>query len=156
VNLSQTNSEDVFAFGAVLATDGAGNIHAAWTRVDINANEEEIRLSTSADGGRTFSSSVNVSRTHPFGVTGTAAMAIDEQGNISVVWGDISTSNFEIFYSQSTNGGRSFSVPVNISNNVGLSGRPDIAVGSDGRTAIIWDDDQDGIGNVFLSLTSGL
>ena len=48
--------------------------------------------------------------------------------NIYVTWYDGSPGNFEILLSKSTNGGESFNIPENISNNQCSSQEPEIAL----------------------------
>jgi hypothetical protein len=166
VNISQASNSGGATLSPILAIARTGNIHAAWTTRDVNSGKEEVYFSTSADGGETFSPPGVVSQANLTGgivcgicdriFLGRGGLGLDAEGTISLVWTDTSANNYEVFYSQSTDGGRSFSTPVNVSGNIGLSLRSSVAVGDDGRIAIVWDDDSDGIGNILLIASPSL
>src|SRR5438132_1606487 len=87
-------------------------------------------------------------------------IAVDPSGNINVVWDDFNATNSDIFFSRSTDGGVSFSVPKNVSNNTGASvfpgvdaatNRGNIAVDSSGNINVVWDDFTPGNSQISLS-----
>lgn len=64
-------------------------------------------------------------------------------GTIYVVWGDEGLGgDFDIFLSRSGDGGNSFSTPINVSNSLGFSGNPKIAISNDGNNIvhIVWEE----------------
>ena len=100
------------AFDPEIAIDPSDAINVAWQ--DTAPGASVIMFSRSTDGGQSFSEPKRVS-------TGTgsateAAIATDSAGRISVTWVDESPGHAEAFYARSTDGGASFSDPVNISN----------------------------------------
>jgi hypothetical protein len=100
------------AFDPEIAIDASDAINVAWQ--DTAPGTSVIMFARSTDGGQTFSEPKQVS-------TGTgnateAAIAIDGAGRISVVWVDESLGHAESFYARSTDGGTSFSDPINVSN----------------------------------------
>jgi len=78
----------------------------------------------------------------PWGFSSSALIATDSAGNISVIWTDNTppANATDIFYTRSSNGGASFSAPINISNNSGFRPIPWLAVGSLGNVNVVWDD----------------
>lgn len=99
------------AFDPEIAVDPSDAINVAWQ--DTAPGTSVIMFSRSTDGGQTFSQPRQVS-------TGTgrateAAIASDSQGRLSVVWVDENTGNAEAYYSRSTDNGRTFSDPINVS-----------------------------------------
>ena len=99
------------AFEPEIAIDSSDAINVAWQ--DTAPGTSVIMFSRSTDGGVTFSEPKQVS-------TGTgsateAAIATDTAGRISVAWVDDSTGNAQAYYARSTNGGTSFSDPLNLS-----------------------------------------
>jgi hypothetical protein len=99
-------------FDPEIAIDSNDAINVAWQ--DTAPGPSVIMFSRSTDGGETFSEPMQIS-------TGTgnateAAIATDSAGRISVVWVDDSTGNAEAYYARSTDGGSTFSDPVNVSN----------------------------------------
>ena len=100
------------AFDPEIAIDSSDAINVAWQ--DTAPGTSVIMFSRSTDGGQTFSDPRQVS-------TGTgsateAAVATDATGRISVAWVDGSAGHAEAYYSRSTDGGASFSDPLNVSN----------------------------------------
>jgi hypothetical protein len=94
----------------VIATDAAGNIDVAW----VENGAEFVR---STDGGATFSAPLRIPSNLPAS-SNSIQMALDSSGNINLLWradvniGDTVASNF---FSRSTDGGHTFSTPVNVS-----------------------------------------
>ena len=100
------------AFDPEIAIDSNDTIHVAWQ--DNAPGTNVIKYSRSTDAGQTFSDPKQVS-------TGTgnateAAIATDASGRISVAWVDETLGHAEAYYARSTNGGESFSEPVDVSN----------------------------------------
>jgi hypothetical protein len=77
-------------------------------------------------------------------------LAVDSSGNISVVWESDSTP-FGVLYSHSTNGGTSFSSPVDLATNTGGSFGAQIGVGADGSINVVWEDDSSSGANISFS-----
>jgi len=99
------------AFDPEIAIDSGDSINVAWQ--DTAPGASVIMFSRSTDGGLTFSDPKQVS-------TGTgsateAAIATDRAGRISIVWVDDSEGRAAAYYARSTDGGASFSDPVNVS-----------------------------------------
>ena len=75
--------------------------------------------------------------------------------NIYKVWSDNTSGNNEILFVKSTNGGNSFTVPKNISNNTGNSENPAIAV-SGNSVYVVWSDNTSGNNEIlFVKSTNG-
>jgi hypothetical protein len=79
-------------------------VYVAWTRVARNTSSN-IVLSSSDDGGRTWSSPVNVTRKSGDDFT-YASVAVARNGSVYVAWTD--ESHYEIRITRSTDGGRHF------------------------------------------------
>lgn len=99
-------------FDPEIAIDSNDAINVAWQ--DTAPGPSAIMFSRSTDGGNTFSEPMQIS-------TGTgnateAAITTDGAGRISVVWVEDSTGNAEAYYARSTDGGSTFSDPINVSN----------------------------------------
>ncbi len=100
------------AFDPEIAIDSSDAINVAWQ--DTAPGASAVMFSRSTDAGQTFSEPRQVS-------TGTgnateAAIATDSTGRISVAWVDDSEGPAQAYYARSTDGGDSFSDPVNVSN----------------------------------------
>jgi len=138
---------------------------AFYNRLGTNDSpNREVVVVRSTDGGATFSTQAAVSSNA--GQSFFPAVAVEAGGEIDVAWED-STGNgqTDVFLSRSTDGGRTFLAPVNLSANRGLSGsqaNPLESVGGSGRTAlslgaggtvlVSWTDDSGGNPDVYLSV----
>jgi hypothetical protein len=97
----------------------------------------------------TFSAPKNVSNNTDFSFT--PQMAVDSAGNIYAVWEDDAANNNNILFSRSTDGGATFSTPMNLSNTTGFPFNPRIFVGSNNTINVVWEDDTPGNLDVFYS-----
>lgn len=133
VNISPGSS---FANAPRIALDANGVIYVVWQ--DAPVLGEQIFVSQSADGGSSFSGPVALSGSSVD--SGNAVLAIDAFGNVDIAWeGDSGTMG--IYFSHSTDGGATYSSPVNVATNTTGSFVPQIALGSDGSVNLIWEDD---------------
>lgn len=119
------------------ATDAAGNIYVVWE--DDTATNSNVLLSTSTDGGATFSVPVNVTPGAVF--ANSPHIAIDSNGVIYVVWADAPTSGEQIFISQSKDGGKTFPSTIALSDASVNSGNPVLAVDAFGNVDVAWEGD---------------
>ncbi len=131
VNVSVAGGD---SFGQRIAFDTAGNAVAMWYR--FNGSHFIVQSSRSVDGGVSWSVPVNVS------VAGGDAVeprfAFDAAGNAVAVWYRNDGSNNIVQSSRSTNGGVSWSAPVNLS----VSGRSaegaGVGIDADGNAVAVW------------------
>jgi PKD domain/BNR repeat-like domain len=132
-NLSKSSG---YSFNPRIAVDSQGGINVVW--VDPTPGNQDIFFSRSTDGGVTFSAPKNLSNDRPDSAS--PQIAVDAGGNISVVW-ENDNITFGIFFSHSTDGGVTFSAPVNLATNPTGSYAPQIALGADGSINLVWEDD---------------
>lgn len=104
--------------------------------LDTTPGTREIFASRSIDGAASYSTPVNVSLN--VGTMASTPQVATSNPVVIVVWSDLMGGvNSEIFMARSTDGGLSFAAPVNLSNSVGASTNPQIAVvGS--SVGIVW------------------
>lgn len=102
-------------------------------------NQGAIYYSSSSDLGTTWSAPAKVSgegKSCSF-----ASIAAGNDGSVNIVWQDKSgQAEEEIFYSRSSDGGKSWSNPINISNTTTGSSEPKVAVGPDNAVHVVWID----------------
>src|SRR5216684_700174 len=134
-----------------MAVDTSGNINAVWE--DDTANNSNILFSRSMDGGVTFSTPTNVSKSSGFSFS--PRIAVDTNGGVNVVWVDNTPGHQTIFFSRSTDGGVTFSTPVNISNDPSDSANPQIAVDATGNISVVWENDTINLGVFYAHSTDG-
>ena len=146
-----------WSLAAGATVDAAGNVYFSWTaypRTNVLARPEEVFVSRSADGGRSWSTTpIDVSSAAPGcpaqacsgGFLGSQmALASDDAGTIYALWnsGSVTGRPERIYFSSSTNQGESWSAKADISN--AASGVehcfPAIAAGTAGDVRIAWMD----------------
>jgi hypothetical protein len=79
-----------------MTVDAGTNINVAWE--DTAPGNSDIFFSRSVNGGGTFSTPQNLSNDP--GMSTTAQMAVDKNGNINVVWGDNTPGPSQVFFSR--------------------------------------------------------
>src|SRR3984893_3507673 len=117
------SSSTGFSSNPRISVDSQGAINVVW--VDNTPGNQDIFFSRSTDNGLTFSTPQNLS--NDTADSGNPQMAVDASGNISVVW-ENENITFGIFFSQSNDGGATFSKPVNLATNPTGSFSPQLAV----------------------------
>ena len=127
-----------------MIVDG-NNIYATW--MDFTPGNFDVMFSKSTDGGQTFAKPVNLSVDgQDSGYPQLAAAG----NNVYVTWTNaVSDKNYDIFFAKSADGGKTFGQPLNVSNTVGASGWPQMAV--DGNVYISWVDNTPGPYAIYIA-----
>lgn len=91
----------------------SGAIYVAWP--DARNGNLDIFLSSSTDGGQTWAANTRIN-----GDTGSSTqymvdLAIDSRGTVHAAWEDKRSNNWNIFYSNSTDGGHTWGANVRVS-----------------------------------------
>ena len=130
-----------------IAIDNHDNLHVVWH--DQEPGSYEIYYSMSMDGGSTWLPPAIIS-----GAPGSyaAAIAIDSEDNLHVVWQHIILSKYEIYYATKPSGDP-WSTPVNISKNSGDSLYPAIATDNSNNLHVVWEDLTPGNYEILYSIS---
>src|SRR5207249_1602022 len=133
-----------------LFVDATGNINVVWEE----SSPADIYFVRSGDAGATFSSAQNLS--HNTGSSSNAWLTVDAGANINVAWEDTTPGNRAILFTRSTDSGATFlSVPLNLSNNSGLSTAAQIAADKSGDINVAWQDSTPGVSQILFSRMTG-
>ena len=126
-------------------TASGNNVYVVW--LDDTLGSREIFLRRSTDGGNTFDSKIiNLSKNNMEGGDGAFNPEITAlANNVYVVWENTPDNNGQIVFSKSSDGGNIFSKPINLGNNTGFSGDPQIAVSKSNYVYVVWHNAGDGI-----------
>ena len=140
------SSSNIPSQGPRLAASG-NNVYAVWEESHDGINV--IIFAKSSDRGNTFSKPVNL--TSGVGVDSETPSIGAFGNNVYVVWTDNSPGNFNIFFVNSTDDGNTFSKPVNLSNDLGISYFPRIAIGGNNSVYVVWTDNSLGNYNILFT-----
>ena len=120
-----------------IAIDGSGNVVAVWRLLDIGGTI--IQSSRLVAGGVGWSTPEQLS---VFSETGTSSdnpqVAANGSGNAVAVWQQGNGSNTIIRFSQSTDGGASWSEPTDLSELGQSAITPEVAVDGSGNAVALW------------------
>jgi len=135
--------------GERITTDLNGNIYVVWVQNPSGDNHTYLFLSQSSDEGSAFSTPHNLSSN--LGGADEAQIATGLDSSINIVWQDNASGNRQIFFTQSSDGGSTFSTPQNLSNDSG-AGNPVIAMDPTSNVNVLWADNTSGSNSdVFFS-----
>jgi hypothetical protein len=136
-NLSNTITES--AQQKNVAVSGK-NVYVVWYDFSTSPGNSHIFFTKSTDGGSTFLGTPKDLSTNPANLGDSFNPRIAVSGsNVYVVWYTTTTTNSEIWFTKSTDGGSTFGSPKNLSTNPGGSFHPQIAV-SGKNVYVVWDD----------------
>jgi hypothetical protein len=146
------SNSSLSSFSPDIAVDSAENLNVVWEGRDDLSNGE-IFFSRSINDGVSWSPPVNLSNTLSGG-SYNPAIAVDNTGNINVVWrDDIPVPG--IYFKRSVDSGVSWSFSVKISDLSGsppaITGFPAIAIDSAGNINVGWQDIVTANSDIFFS-----
>ena len=124
------------------------NVYLLW--VDDTPSDFDIFFLVSTDNGQTFSTPENISDND---VDSFISQIAIKGNNVYLLWVDDTPSDFDIFFSVSTDNGQTFSTPENISDNTGNSISPQIAIKGN-NVYLIWEDSTPGSSDIFFSVST--
>jgi hypothetical protein len=136
-----------------ISVDDMGTIYVASTRSE--SGDSNISFSFSTDGGNTFSPNITVSDASS-GIQNHPSLTLSEYGNIYIAWEDSRNINDDIYFTNSTNGGLSFSPNLRINDDVGTSAqwKPCITSYSEANVFAVWEDNRNGEWEIYFSNSS--
>ena len=123
-----------------------------WTYRYPDIGGSEVFFAKSTDGGETFGIPQKISNDDTFSTASDITVFDDE---ILITWYDTTRSgyaptNLEVFFSKSTDGGETFSSPLNLSNNLEYSSHSSVAV-VNGVIFVVWQDENPDLTDIFVS-----
>jgi hypothetical protein len=149
-NFRQAENITPDAGGAYLprvALDSNEGVNIVWG--DTNVNLGRVIFVRSTDQGGTFTDPLDVSRSS--GVAFDPQIAVDPGDAINVAWQDTAPGMSVIMFSRSTDRGRTFSKPQQVSKGTGPATEAAIASDSAGRLSVVWVDASSGNAEAFYS-----
>jgi hypothetical protein len=132
------------------------DIYVVW--MDDRSNYYHIYFSKSTDGGATFSTNKKVDDAPNDKICEYPDIAVTSVGYICVVWHDTrDDANFNVYYSESTNGGTSFSSSIRVDDTgSGTTSQkyPKIAIGGNNDKYVTWQDNRNGNYDIYSAHAS--
>ena len=143
-NVSRSSGD---AFEPELAVGRDDSINVAWE--DNTSGVSVIMFARSTDHGETFSTPLRVSKGE--GRATEANVFTGNAGNVFVTWVDESGGDAQAFFSRSTDGGETFSEPINVSQDPGAEIHKPVITASGETVYLAFQDDKRGNKQVFLA-----
>jgi hypothetical protein len=128
-----------------VAAETAGRVHLVWE--ENNAGNLEIYYKKSPDGGATWTANKRLTSTS--GASSSPEIAVDSSSNLHVVWYDGTAGNSEVYYTQSTDKGMTWTVAKRLTWTSGGSEFPAIAVDSSDNLHLAWQDNTPGNSEIY-------
>jgi hypothetical protein len=137
-----------------MALDNTGTIYIAWQ--DNRNGNYDIYYANSTDQGNTFSTNKKLNDDLKEAIQYKSAIAVDDAGNIYIVWQDERNGDSDIYFACSSSGGTNFSVNKKINDDVGAAEQagPSIAVDNFGNVYIVWYDWRNGDTDIYFANSS--
>jgi hypothetical protein len=134
-----------------IAIDSTDTLHVIWEDMSF-VTYPELYHKKSSDGGTTWSSTKRLTWTA--GISRFPKIAIDTNNHIHLIWEESISSNSEVFFKKSTNGGSTWIGTKRLSWTPDLSRDPVIAVDSGDDIHILWWEDTNLKDNLFYRKSS--
>jgi len=138
VNISSTPTQSG-ASSVSASVDGI--FHMVWTDTGAGDKQSDIWYSRSIDHGLNWDKAVDLSNTP--GVSNATELAVGPKGELAVTWSDTTGpggAQSDIWFTVSTDGGKTWAKATNISNTPGISANPAIAIDAKDAIYVAWDD----------------
>ncbi|MCZ6582498.1 MAG: sialidase family protein [Thaumarchaeota archaeon] len=152
INLS--NSPGKTSWNARIRVSEA-NVFVVWNEQNIGVGSSDIFFSTSTDDGNTFSAPINVSNNTRRSINA----GIIESGNtVHLTWNQVTLDSADIFYAKSNDIGKTFSVPINLSNSTEFSQTvrdSQIAVSGNNVFIVWWEESRQDSDVFFIKSVDG-
>ncbi len=166
-NTTTVSDTAAFAYVPDLATGPDDSLGLAFYTRPVVAGtlqDRQITFLRSTNGGAAFSSPVFLSTAADQSYV--PAVVFEASGAIDVAWEEIDANDVQsdVFVARSTDGGKTFSAPANLSSDGGFSGslgdpadgiggpgRAAVSAGANGTLVVSWADDTGGALDLFVS-----
>ncbi|MCK5772813.1 MAG: hypothetical protein KAH57_03415, partial [Thermoplasmata archaeon] len=127
--------------------DTEGNIYITW----VNVSSGFFYFSKSTDNGISFSTPIKLSEDPRFGPF--IDMCVDEWNGVYIVWYGRINDDYDILFSYSDDGGTTFSSPVKVNDDRGISYQKDPVICTDdiGNLHLAWMDERDGNTSIYYT-----
>ncbi len=143
----------------VLGPTSEPNLYLVWQ--DARTDDGDIYFSYSTDYGDTWQNEIQINTNSLQNtIQGYPDIVCDAKGRLYVVWSDLikdgSETQWDIKFSKSVNNGMTWSTPIRVNDPISVAGRTnqsrsEVAVDSNGRIYVVWEDDRDDEMQIYFS-----
>ncbi len=128
-----------------------GLVAVTWQ--DFREDGLDIYFALSNDGGESFQDDVKVNDDTLSKPQYQPSVAIDKEGQISVVWEDRRNNDYDTYFANSYDFGSSFSANQRVNDDTGKEYQyyPDIVADDNGYVYIVWQDHRNGNWDIYFS-----
>jgi hypothetical protein len=137
VDASNTTGANNFHPALVGSPVTSGTAYVVFDNTPFSTGATDVLFSTTTNGGQSWTTPINMSND---GAANFPQIAVDALGNLYVVWSDNSAGHTQVYFTKSTNGGSTWSTPLNVSNDSGNTGRPHLTLDSSANIYLVWQD----------------
>lgn len=143
---------------AMNVNQDTGAIYVAWP--DVRNGNFDIYFSASTDGGQTWSANARINDDTGSATQYMVDLAIDSQGMIHSAWEDKRNGNWNIYYSNSSDGGQTWTANLRISSEdtPGSYNRPGdyfaVEAAPDDSISIVWTDGRGSDFDIYYARSS--
>ena len=143
---------------AMNVDQATGAIYVAWP--DVRNGNFDIYFSASTDGGETWSANTRINDDTGTAIQYMVDLAIDSRGTVHAAWEDKRNGNWNIYYSNSTDGGMTWATNVRVSSEdtPGSYNRPGdyfaVEAGPDDSVSIVWTDGRGADFDIYYATNS--
>jgi hypothetical protein len=140
-----------YQFTPDVAIDSSGNIYVVW--YDGRIGNYDIYFANSTDGGDTFSANKKINDDVGGAEQRDPKIAVDDAGNIYIVWTDHRDDEIDIYFTNSSDGGNTFSTNIKVNNDIedGAQIEPSIAVDGAGNIYVVWKEYRNGENDIYFA-----
>ncbi|MGI0051126.1 MAG: sialidase family protein, partial [Nitrososphaeraceae archaeon] len=147
--IMQLSDDSEFAINEIVSVHN-NNMYIVWQ--GNTKGQFDVFLSKSSDGGITFSQPINFSNDPSDSINPNLIVV---HNNLFVIWNDNSTKNYNVMIKRSSDGGITFSQPINLSNTTNSDSiNPQLAAIDNNKLFVVWQGNTNGQFDVFLSKSS--
>jgi hypothetical protein len=141
----------LFCLSPSIAAYGNGNVYVAWH--DDRNGYNDIYFSFSTDGGNTFSMDKNASDDGSGSDQWGPSVAVDDFGGLFIAWTDYREGEYDIYMTNSTDGGITFSPNKKVNDDVGSAVQESVSIAADDTQKVyfVWFDERNGESDIYYA-----
>ena len=149
--IMQLSDDSEFAINEIVNVYN-NNMYIVWQ--GNTKGQFDVFLSKSSDGGITFSQPINLSNDPSDSINPNLIVV---HNNLFVIWNDNITKNYNVMIKRSSDGGITFSQPINLSNTTNSDSiNPQLAAIGNDKLFVVWQEDLSENNQIYFTSVDAL